>query len=156
LPALAVVLGTYRLAQEFTESPFVAATATLLTPVFLVSSSSVMCDTMMLALWIWAIIFWTKGLATSRAYYFLISSLLISASPLTKYFGVALLPLLVLYSVVRRDRVRVWGVYFVIPVIILAAYQVWTKAQYGQGLLLNVAGFSARQRSLAGQTSILG
>ena len=156
LPALAVVLGTYRLAQKFTESPLIAALATLLTPVFLVSSTSVMCDTMMLAFWIWAIIFWTRGLATPRAHYFLISSLLISASALTKYFGVALIPLLLIYSIVRRGRVRVWAGYLAIPLLILVAYQFWTKGLYGQGLLLNVAGFSAQQRSLAGQTSILG
>lgn len=156
IPALAVIMGTYRLAQEFTASPLIAAAATLLTPVFLVSSSSVMCDTMMLAFWIWAIIFWTMGLEASRAHYFLISSLLISASALTKYFGVALIPLLLIYSIVRRDRIRVWAGYLAIPLLALAAYQFWTKGLYGQGLLLNVAGFSAQQRSLAGQTSILG
>ena len=36
LPALAVVWGTYRLAQRFTNSPLLAAAATLLTPAFLV------------------------------------------------------------------------------------------------------------------------
>src|ERR1700734_94303 len=35
LPALASVLGVYRLAQRFTKSPMLAAIATLLTPVFL-------------------------------------------------------------------------------------------------------------------------
>jgi Dolichyl-phosphate-mannose-protein mannosyltransferase len=156
IPALAVILGTYHLARQFTESPLIAAAATLLTPAFLVSSISVMCDTMMLAFWIWAILFWTKGLATSRPHYFVISSLLISASALTKYFGVALIPLLLVYPMVRRDRVRVWAGYLLIPVLMLVAYQFWTKGLYGQGLLLNVAGFSANQRSLAGQTSVLG
>src|SRR5208282_4769279 len=50
LPTLAMVLGTYRLAQRFTQSPLLAAAATLLTPGVLVSATSVMCDTMMLAL----------------------------------------------------------------------------------------------------------
>ena len=156
IPALAVILGTYHLARQFTESPLIAAAATLLTPAFLVSSITVMCDTMMLAFWVWAIIFWTKGLATSRPHYFVVSSLLISASALTKYFGVALIPLLIVYSLVRRSRVRVWAAYLLIPVLVLVAYQFWTKGLYGQGLLLNVASFSASQRSLAGQTSVLG
>jgi len=156
IPALSVILGTYHLARQFTESPLIAAAATLLTPAFLVSSISVMCDTMMLAFWVWAIIFWTKGFATSRPHYFVISSLLISASALTKYFGAALIPLLLVYSLVRRDRVRVWAGYLLIPVLVLVAYQFWTKGLYGQGLLLNVAGFSASQRNLAGQTSVLG
>src|SRR5713226_9737485 len=62
LPALAVVLGTHRLARRLTNFPLLAAAATLLTPGFLVSSSSVMCDTMMLALWLFAVIFWLHGL----------------------------------------------------------------------------------------------
>ena len=38
LPTLALVLGTYRLAQKFTRSPLLAAFATLLTPGLLVSA----------------------------------------------------------------------------------------------------------------------
>jgi len=52
LPALAVILGTYRLAARFCRQPIVAALATLFTPVFLVSSSTVMCDVLMLAFWV--------------------------------------------------------------------------------------------------------
>jgi 4-amino-4-deoxy-L-arabinose transferase-like glycosyltransferase len=54
LPAIVLVLGTYRLSMRFTRSPLVAAAAALLTPGVLVSASSVMCDVMMLAFWIWA------------------------------------------------------------------------------------------------------
>src|ERR1700726_2664637 len=43
LPGLAVVLGTYRLAIRFTDSPLLAAFTTLFAPVFLVSATSVMC-----------------------------------------------------------------------------------------------------------------
>jgi len=43
---------------------FVAAMAlaAVLTPVFLVSSTNVMCDTMMLCFWVWAIVYWRRGL----------------------------------------------------------------------------------------------
>ena len=62
LPALVVVLGTYRLARGFTGRPLLAAAATLLAPGFLVSSTDVMCDTMMLAAWILAVMLWREGL----------------------------------------------------------------------------------------------
>ena len=78
LPALAAVLGTYRLAQRFTSSPLLAAAATLLTPAFLVSANSVMCDTIMLALWLWAIIFWIEGLEPQKPLYLAISVVLIA------------------------------------------------------------------------------
>jgi 4-amino-4-deoxy-L-arabinose transferase-like glycosyltransferase len=49
LPAVAAILGTHRLARRFCSLPMLAALATLFTPVFLVSGTTVMCDVMMLA-----------------------------------------------------------------------------------------------------------
>ena len=40
-----------------TRAPFIVALVTIFTPVFLVSATSVMCDVMMLALWLWALEF---------------------------------------------------------------------------------------------------
>ena len=66
LPCLAVVLGTYRLARRFCEWPALAALATLIAPVFLVSSTTVMCDVMMLAFWVWAVVFWVEGMEREK------------------------------------------------------------------------------------------
>src|SRR4029077_9087037 len=71
---------------------FQAALLTLFTPIFLVSATTVMCDVMMLALWIWALEFWLAGLDRRQWWRFLVSAALISAAALTKYFGIALLP----------------------------------------------------------------
>jgi hypothetical protein len=57
LPALAVVLGTYKLAQRFGTNPVATALVTITAPVFLLTSTSVMCDTMMLAFWVWSVFF---------------------------------------------------------------------------------------------------
>src|SRR5262249_43063533 len=62
LPALGVVLGTYRLAGHFTRWALIAALAVLTAPGFLVSASSLMCDTLMVALWVWASVLWIEGL----------------------------------------------------------------------------------------------
>src|SRR5215831_9522899 len=64
--AVAAILGTYRLATNFCKRPMLAAFATLFTPAFLVSSTTVMCDVPMLAFWIWAIVFWTEGVRQSN------------------------------------------------------------------------------------------
>ena len=56
LPAIAVVLGTCRLAGKFCARPVLAGLAVLFAPVFLVSSTSVMCDVPMLACWVWAVV----------------------------------------------------------------------------------------------------
>ena len=62
LPALALVLGTYWVAGRFCSHPLAAALGTIATPVFLLSSTSLMCDTMMAAFWVWAVFFWMEGL----------------------------------------------------------------------------------------------
>ena len=62
LPALAAILGTFRLARHFCNMPMTAALAVLFTPAFLVSSTTIMCDVPMLAFWVWAVVFWVEGL----------------------------------------------------------------------------------------------
>jgi len=146
LPALAVILGTYRLAQRLTNSPLLAAAATLLTPAFLVSANSVMCDTMMLALWLWAIIFWIEGLQPEKPHYLAISAILITLCALTKYFGMALIPLLAAYSLARQRPLGSWAWYLLLPILALTGYQRWTKAVYGLRMISEAAHMSTGVR----------
>jgi 4-amino-4-deoxy-L-arabinose transferase-like glycosyltransferase len=159
LPALAAVLGTYRLAQRFTKSPLLAAVATLLTPVFMVSASSVMCDTMMLGLWVWAIVFWIDGSESEKPISLVTSAILITLCSLTKYFGIALIPLLAAYSLFRQRRLGKWAWYLLIPALALTGYQHWTKVLYGLRLITDAAHMSAgvreaRHASLLAQTLV--
>jgi 4-amino-4-deoxy-L-arabinose transferase-like glycosyltransferase len=140
--ALLVILGTYYLARRFTRHPLLAAAATLLTPAFLVSSTSVMCDTMMLALWILATILWLEGLDRMKPLLLGCSGLLIAACALAKYFGLALIPLLFIYSIARQRRLGRWAFYLLIPVVLLAAYQYWTHGLYHSGLLLDAGEYA--------------
>jgi len=144
--SLIVALGTYSLAKRFTDFPLVAALATVLTPAFLVSASSVMCDTMMLALWIVAAILWLEGLEPLKPHYLLASGLLIGAATLTKYFGAALIPLLLVYSFRKQKRFTSGLLFLLLPIAIIIGYQFWTKALYGQGLVLDAAQFATTHR----------
>jgi 4-amino-4-deoxy-L-arabinose transferase-like glycosyltransferase len=150
LPALTLVLGTYHLARRFTQSAWIAAAATLLTPGFIVSSTSVMCDTMMLALWVVAVLFWIKGLDPIKPGYLLASAALVAACSLTKYFGVALIPLLFVYSLVRLRRFGNWIFFLLLPIAVLAGYQMWTHALYGRGLLSDAAAYANVRRDDGG------
>ncbi len=134
LPASLVILGTYRLARHFCERPLLAALATLLTPVFLVSSTTVMCDVLMLSFWVWAVVFWFEGWAKEKSGFLFLSGLLMGLATLTKYFGIGLVPLLLAYSVFRLRRWEWRLVWLLVPVIALASYEVWTKRLYGHGL----------------------
>jgi hypothetical protein len=142
LPALALMWGTYRLAQRLSHSPLLAAMATLLTPGVMVSASSVMCDTLMLAFWIWAVTLWLEGLEFGKSGNLLASSFLIAASALTKYFGICLVPLLLTYSVMKQRRLGTWAWYFAIPLLALLAYQFWTQGIYGHGMLADAIEFA--------------
>jgi 4-amino-4-deoxy-L-arabinose transferase-like glycosyltransferase len=149
-PALALVLGTYCMARRFCAHAFAAALATVTSPVFLLSSTSLMCDTMMAALWVWAVYFWMEGLEGENPWRLLLAATLIGACSLTKYFGVCLIPLLAVYSALQRGRAGRWLFYFLWPVLILAAYQ-WLSARlYGRGLLSDAVGLAVVKRTSTG------
>ena len=139
LPAIVLVLGTYRLASHFTQMPLIAAASALLTPVFMVSATGVMCDVMMLGFWVWAAVFWVEGLNPRRQSYLMTSAVLMAAAALTKYFGASLIVLLLFYSVLRERRLGSWAGYLLAPVVALAGYHFATHILYGRGLLWDAA-----------------
>lgn len=146
-PAIALVCGTWRLARRLCSRPDLAAAAVLAAPVFLVSSTTVMCDVLMVAFYIWSIEFWLGGLETSSAGRFVAAGCLIAAAGLTKYFGVTLIPLLVAYTILKRRKITAELVWLAIPVALLAIYQVGTDRRYGHGLLLDSIGYSLSRRA---------
>jgi len=108
-----------------------------------------MCDTMMLAFWILAVVFWMEGLDEPvKPLTLAVSGLLITACALTKYFGVSLIPLLLAYSVIRKRRIGSWAAFLLIPVLLLGAYELWTRALYGRGLLSYGIYYTAGRRKI--------
>jgi len=150
LPAIAVVLGTHRLAQKFCGQPMLASLATLFTPVFLLSSTTVMCDVMMLAFWIWAVVFWIDGMAENNFRKLSAAGLLIAFAALTKYYGVCLIPLLAAYSLVETRRIGRWAVYFLIPLAALCAYQWTTHSLYRLAMLSDAVEYAGYARGIMG------
>jgi len=155
LPAIALALGTYRLATRFTRSPLLAAAAAFLSPGVVVSASSVMCDTMMLAFWMWTAVFWIEGLENERPAYLAFSSVLLALAALTKYFGICLVPLLMVYSLARKRRIGWWAMYFLVPLALLSAYQLWTAIIYGHRMFSEAFDFAKNQREVNGKISLL-
>lgn len=150
LPAIAVVLGTHRLAQKFCGQPVLAALATLFTPVFLLSSMTVMCDVMMLAFWVWAVVFWIEGMEKDDFRKLSAASLLIALAVLTKYFGVCLIPLLAAYSLVETRRLGRWAGCLLIPLAVLCAYQWITRSLYGLAMLSDAVNYAHYARGILG------
>ena len=149
IPAIAASLGTFFLAKEFCSRPLEATLAAILTPVFLISSTTIMCDVMMLAFWVWAIYLWVRGMQTNRHGLLALAMLLVALSALTKYFGIALIPMLAIYSIASKKGWS-WVLHLLIPVAILAGYQSVTQSLYGHGLLSDAAQYGKYYQSATG------
>ncbi len=147
LPALAAILGTFRLARRWCRQPLLAACATLFTPVYVVSATTVMCDTLLLAFWVWAVVLWSEGLEKTCSGRLAGAALLVALAALTKYFGICLVPLLLVYSLVLRRRLGRWAGWLLIPVAALAAYHWAGYALYGKGLLSDAGAYAVTART---------
>ena len=148
LPAVAAILGTHRLARRFCNLPMLTALATLFTPVFLVSGTTVMCDVLMLAFWVWAAAFWLEGLEENRPGKLFAAGWLIALAALTKYFGACLIPLLVACSLIGKRRFRQWAAPLLIPLAALCAYQWVSHALYGHALLTKATDYAEYAKGL--------
>jgi 4-amino-4-deoxy-L-arabinose transferase-like glycosyltransferase len=147
-PAIFAILGVFFLARQLCPRPFEATLICLFTTVFLVSATTVMCDVLMLAFWIWAVCFWISGLDQGKYHYLALSALLMSLAALSKYYGIALIPLLFAYSLIRKRRLGWWTVFFLIPFLVLGSYQWFTQILYGEGLLTAATQFPSIDRSM--------
>ena len=150
LPALAVILGTYRLAGQLCRQPWLAALAALSTPVFLISSTTVMCDVLMLAFWVWTIIWWVEGLARNDYSRLCLAGFLAGLAALTKYFGLCLLPLLLVYSLIQARGIDRRLVCLLIPVGMFGVYEFLFLAQYGGEPLFAAAGYAGNIKAAGG------
>ena len=151
IPALAVAVGTYLVANRMCAHPLIAALTAVITPVFLVSSLTVMSDVLMFAFWMFAVLWWMDGLETKRHASFMFAAVLIALSALTKYFGMMLIPLLLAYSLAKQRRASLWLLYFLVPVGILAWYQWATHRLYGRGLLTDAASYASENQTVLGR-----
>ena len=146
IPAVAAASGTYYLARVLglqTKFSVLAALAAVLTPVFLVAGTTLMCDMIVLSLWVWAAVLWIQGIKNGKQLNLFFAAILISICILTRYMGIALLPLLFVYSVMQKRKLGIWVFYLLIPIVTLAGYLWAAKALYGKGLLSQAASFAA-------------
>lgn len=154
LPAVGVIWGTYRLAGHFCQRPLLAALASLLTPVFLISSTSIMSDTMMVCFYVWTLVFWLRGLGKVSHLLLLVAGLLLAMSALTKYFGITLIPLLFAYSLAKFRGLHRSMFYLLLPVFILVGYQWLTTNLYGFGHLSSAASYAVDHNVLEWSTRL--
>jgi 4-amino-4-deoxy-L-arabinose transferase-like glycosyltransferase len=154
LPALAAAWGTFALARNYCQRPIVAGLVAVLTPVFLISATTLMCDVMLLAFWVWSIVLFEKGLQKNHWLPYLGSGLLVGLAILTKFTGLALVPLLAAYGLTRQRGLGAWLTTPLIPILFAAGYEWVTFRLYGHGLLLAATSY-ASNAGQAAETSLL-
>ena len=142
LPAVGTVLGTWCLARRLCNRPVLAALAVATSPVFLISSTNVMCDVLMTCFWVWAVVLWLEGLERDSHVRLAAAALLIGLAALTKYFGICLLPLFAVYTIVRKRTFYPGLLWLLIPVATLVGYEFLTRHLYGHGLLTGASAFA--------------
>src|SRR5438552_6339030 len=118
--------------------PFAAALLTLFAPAFFVSATSVMCDVMLLAFYVWSMELWIRGLDQKRWWLLALAMLFVSAAVLTKYFGITLLPLLAVYTLARDRRCWAQLLWFCFPIVAVALYDFLSQAEDGHAPFLSV------------------
>lgn len=153
-PAIAVVLGTFFIARKLCPNPLIAGLFILATPVFLISSTTVMCDIMMLAFWVWAVFFWIEGIRKDDHRMLFLAAVSTSLCVLTKYYGITLLILLPVYAFLKKRRMGAWSFYLALPAAVLFLYQWATSARYGTGLLSSAVSFASVNQMGAGSQFI--
>jgi len=147
LPSAFASLGTYYVARRFCGQPLLASVAATLTPAVLISSSNVMTTVTMLAFYLWAVETWLRGLDSGRVRWYFTSAALMTASALSTYFGASTVPLLLAYTVLKRQKPGVWLLALAIPIVALCDYEAITRHLFGVGLFLDAGSYASLYRA---------
>ncbi len=122
--------GIYALARALSAAPRLAALLAVVSPGFVVSSTTLMTDVPMLALYVWSLVAWIRGIQSGRHALLFASAVLIGAAALTKYFGITAAPLALVYALCSRVRPRGWWAHLAIPLAMTGSYVAWGFAAY--------------------------
>ena len=143
LPAFAAAWGIYSLASYHCKRPLLASVISVLTPAFIISATNLMCDVLLLAFWIWALVLFEQGLENRSLLKFVLSGLLVGLGFLTKYSALALIPLLLAYGFCKERRLGPWVLAVLVPLPFVIAYEWLSFHLYGRGLLMGALGYAS-------------
>lgn len=142
--------GAHACARLLCARPGIATLAATLSPVFLVTSTTLMSDALFAATWTWSIVFWLRAIAAADVgdggaarRGFAASAFAATACLMTRYNGIALVPLLALHLWLMRRSAWRGLLWLALPVAAFAAYQ-WTSfVQHGHVPVRTAARYAA-------------
>ena len=154
----------FLLARRFCEHPALATLLAVLNPGFFVSATTLMADISLLFFWLLAVQAVVSATERNRRRMLCLSAVAASAAAMTKYFGVAVVPLSVVWCLVLSRTTNTggdgvcrwrlaWGSVGVLctPIAVLIAWGVYSMLQPECGFFhpLAAAKFSTSEKSLA-------
>jgi hypothetical protein len=149
LPAILAIACVFLLALALEAPPFLAGFALLAMPGFLVSSTTLMADVLAMALWTGAVVAWVQGLQAERAGWLAAGALLAGFCILTKFVGLALLPLLLAYTLVRSRRLDKRVLWLGVPLGMALAYRARMLQRYGVDPFAAIGSYALEKREAA-------
>lgn len=150
--AVAAITGTWILAKRLSPSPWIASAIAAFSPVFLVCALTVMSDVAMSACFICAVAAWVAGIEGKRQSLLWVAAALVTASGFFKYFGIALVPLLLAYTFAKERKLTRNLIPLAAPIAAFAAYDIFGRMTSGRGLLSGAMGYAVTTKSLAAAT----
>lgn len=149
VPAFLAVAGVWLLALTLEAPPLLAGLGLLAMPGFLVSSTTLMADVFATALWTWAVLAWVRGLQEERAGWLTAGALLSGLCILTKFVGLALLPLLFAYSLLKSRRLDRRILLLGLPLGLALAYRARMLMRYGVDPFAAIGSYALEKREAA-------
>jgi hypothetical protein len=142
LPALGFVFGVYRLGPRFGVPPLEATLLSFFSPAVLVSSTTLMPDVMAAALWVWALVAWMRGVDEHRWQFLLAGAAAATLAGLTKYVGLAVVLLMLVYLLATKRRLDRSLLYLLIPVCVMVGYNGVTEYLYGRSMVVDAIAYA--------------
>ncbi|MFN2168890.1 MAG: glycosyltransferase family 39 protein, partial [Anaerolineae bacterium] len=139
--ALLAAVGMLVLARRFTTEPTLATLMLVATPAFLVASLGLMTDMPFLGLSLTAAAVWIRGVDRSHPGLLFLAGGLLGLTCLVQYRGLLLVPLVLSYVLLHRQRPGLALAALSPAAVLLGLWSVWNWAQLGVAHLLDAAGW---------------
>lgn len=138
----------YLLAKDLCKHPVLATLLSVVAPAFLVSATNVMADIPMLCFWLLAVYATWIAVKTDRHWYLWLAGIAATAAAMTKYFGIAVVPLLLVYWLLATRRWTTHLLALALPVLAVLGWGLYAFSQCGYFHPLDAARSSTQHKSL--------
>lgn len=130
--SIIISLCMYLLGKRFSKHPLSCALLMLFTPAYLVMAHTIMLDIPALALFLSGVTCFIYGIDNDKASLLISSTVILGLAFLVRYNTLISLPLLIIYSLIKKGKWDKRILYLSISIIIFFIYNYYTSLVYGK------------------------